>query len=627
MPVSQDPELIARLEQQATRRPGLYRFWLALLAVAGDFTLTIVEVAPWFAVVFFGVVIANRPFFYWMGAVALVFLIWLLRPTFRIKGRELRKAEAPEMFGELEILHRRLRVPGAMQVLLDEEFNASATETRGLFGVLGTCRVLTLGIPLLAILSREGLIAVIAHEFGHFSRRHGRLGHWLYRARVGWMKYAEYVEESDSAFDRAAAWYAKRFVPYFSARSFVHSRQCEYEADADAALVVGSKVFSGALSRIAVIAKLWNEIFPRQLAQWQLDSLTPPSDFHERFAEAAKNSTLLELQPWLDEAMAEQSSWSDTHPSLSARLNSLKEQPFLTSPHDNAGASLLGETWVKVLAEFDAKWSKQVQIDWALEHFRLRHITQELIAADEQTVKIWHTEKQLARARALRPIDPAKGLKELRSLYERNPTDQRIAFACAAALLNENDSLGVEVMERLAKDNPVFRLAAYLRLLAYCGRKGDTEQIDRYSARAKLAARRQQEAFTSFLTSMENGGAAVSSLPTNVRRVLADSINLDRCVAMAWLLEGSAQLPIAINQTSIPVLVHALVLTVDPKALDRYEEDESDIAERYERALTSLLPPDQIGGVRTYFITENIPAIFAPRSDYFLTSTGAIRQA
>ena len=79
----------------------MYRFRLALLAVAGDFTLTIVEVVPWFAVVFFGVVIANRPFFYWMGAVALVFLIWLLRPTFRIKGRELRKAEAPELFGEL----------------------------------------------------------------------------------------------------------------------------------------------------------------------------------------------------------------------------------------------------------------------------------------------------------------------------------------------------------------------------------------------------------------------------------------------------------------------------------------------------------------------------------------------
>jgi len=605
----------------------LYRFRLALLAISGDLTLTIVEVVPWFAVVFFGVVIANRPFFYWMGAVALVFLIWLLRPTFRIKGRELRKAEAPELFGELEILHRRLRAPGAMQVLLDEEFNASATETRGLFGVLGTRRVLTLGVPLLASLSREELIAVIAHEFGHFSRRHGRLGHWLYRARVGWMKYAEYVEESDSAFDRAAAWYAKRFVPYFSARSFVHSRQCEYEADADAALVVGSKVFSGALSRIAVIAKLWNEIFPRQLAQWQLDSLTPPGDFYERFAEAAKNSTLLKLQPWLDEAMAEQSSWSDTHPSLSARLGSLKEQPFLTSPHDNAGASILGETWLKVLAEFDAKWSKRMHVDWVLEHFRRRHITQELITGDEQTVKTWHTEKQLARARALRPIDPVKGLKELCSLYEWNPTDQRIAFACAAALLNENDSRGVGVMERLAKDNPAFRLPTYLRLLAYYGRKGNTEQIDRYSTRAKLAAQRQQEAFTSFLTSMENGRAAASSLPVNVRRVLADSINLDRCVAMAWLLEGSAQLPIAINQTSIPVLVHALVLTVDPKALDRAEEDESDIAERYERALTSLLPPDQIGGVRTYFITENIPAIFTPRSDYFLTSTEAIRQA
>ena len=111
----------------------------------------------------------------------------------------------------------------------DAELNASAAETRGLFGVLGTRRVLTLGVPLLGTLSREELMAVIAHEYGHFSRRHGRLGHWLYRARVGWLRYAEHVDESDSTFYRAAAWYAARFVPYFSARSFVHSRQCEYE--------------------------------------------------------------------------------------------------------------------------------------------------------------------------------------------------------------------------------------------------------------------------------------------------------------------------------------------------------------------------------------------------------------
>ena len=577
----------------------------------GDLALTAVQIAPWFAIIFFGVVIANYTFFYWVGAGALVFFIWVLRPSFRIGGRELHRAEAPGFFAELDALHEKLGVAARMQVLLDDELNASATETRGLLGLLGTQRVLTLGVPLLASVGREELIAVIAHEYGHFSRRHGRLGHWLYRARVGWLKYADYVDESDSAFDKAAAWYAKRFVPYFSARSFVHSRQCEYEADADGALAVGPRVFGAALTRIAVTAEFWSHAFRHEVMKWQEESPTPPSNFHEKFSAAARKAR---LHSFLDKALSEQAGWSDTHPNLSARLAALHEQPHLAESATSAGAALLGVAWPKVLAEFDAKWSRAMQVDWALEHFRLKHITRELLDAHESAAGGWPPGKRLARAKAMRTLEPAKGLEELRRLHESNPSDQRIAFAYASALLHENDANGVPIMERTVKENPVYRMPAYPRLLAYFERSGDRQQIERYSVRRQLAARREGQALERFLTALENGKAVESSLPQNIKRVLGEALGLDPAVAKAWLLEGTIQLEIAANGSSVPMVAHALALAIDPKVLKEREEDEAAVVDRYLRALISLLQVDELTAVRTFFTTESIPVSITSRS-------------
>src|SRR6185295_19361664 len=174
------------------------------------------------------------PMLIWLGVAAIAFFIWVFRPTFSLPDREL-KEPVPKLHAELGALKKKLRVPGHMKIYLDDRLNAAAMQTRGYFGVVGTRSGLILGVPLLLALSREQVLAVVAHEFGHFSRRHGLLGQWLYRARAGWIEYTKQVQQSDSVLDVAAAALAEEFLPYFSARSFVESRQCEYEADADAA--------------------------------------------------------------------------------------------------------------------------------------------------------------------------------------------------------------------------------------------------------------------------------------------------------------------------------------------------------------------------------------------------------
>jgi Zn-dependent protease with chaperone function len=512
----------------------------------------------------------------------MLFFVWVMRPSFRVRGRPVKKTEAPQLFRELEELRDKLRVPGRMEVVLDDKFNAGAAESLGLFGLVGTRRVLMLGVPLLATLNRDELRAVLAHEFGHFSRRHGRFGQWLYRARIGWLKYAAYVSESDSPLESAAIRYAAWFVPYFSVRSFVHSRQCEYEADADGALAVGSKAFAAALTRTAVTAKFEEDAFPRQVEAWQQESPVPPRDFNARFAQAAHDAATTDLAALLEASLDGRSGWSDTHPTLSERLAALHEKPHLAAPGISAGESLLGNAWPAIREEFDAQWTRENGVEWALEHFKLKH-----------------------------RCPPAKALAELRALHESDPSDSEVAFAYAAALLEEDDAAGVTLMARLLQNSPLYRLPGHERLLAYYERRADAPQVQRCQELVKLAARRKQKALTDLLDAKDGGKVTPSSLAANIRHALRDAIALDSAVQKAWLVQGAAELQIAATGASAPAIAHVLVLTLDPQVLANGGEDEPMVRRRYAAALASLVAANEMPVVRTFFTTETVPAVFA----------------
>src|SRR5206468_7437362 len=135
-----------------------------------------------------------------------------------------------------------------------------------------------------------------------------------------------------------------------------------------------------------------------------------------------------------------------------------------------------------VRASANAAWLERVQVDWALEHYRLKHLTGELLDADETAILAWPVERQLARARALRAAEPRRGLEELRRLQRLAPEDPRAAFVFAAALLHEKDDTGAELLKQIAKQHPLFRLPVYQRLLAHYEERGETAEIERYSA-------------------------------------------------------------------------------------------------------------------------------------------------
>lgn len=78
--------------------------------------------------------------------------------------RQLHRDEAPTLFRLIDQVASAIGAPVPHFVTVDAEFNASA----GAFGLLRRRRVLSLGLPLWAVLPSQQRVALLGHELGHF---------------------------------------------------------------------------------------------------------------------------------------------------------------------------------------------------------------------------------------------------------------------------------------------------------------------------------------------------------------------------------------------------------------------------------------------------------------------------
>src|SRR5262249_15500074 len=74
------------------------------------------------------------------------------------------------------------RVPDEIRLVPD--VNAAVLEESRLLGLVGGRRLMYVGLPLLQVLTVGQLRSVLAHELGHYSQSHARLGAVAYRGRV-----------------------------------------------------------------------------------------------------------------------------------------------------------------------------------------------------------------------------------------------------------------------------------------------------------------------------------------------------------------------------------------------------------------------------------------------------------
>lgn len=298
-----------------------------------------------------------------MVILALV-IIWAVLPRwdfFKAPGPELKATEHPALFKGIAELAARCGHPVPKHVYLLHDANAWVTQRGGIMG-FGSKPVMAIGLPLFKLLSEGQLLAVIAHEFGHFVGGDTKLGPWIYKTRQA---IGRTINSINSWVKHAFIWYGNMYLRITQAIS----RQQEFSADALAAQYVGKTAIKSALEKISSEGVKYDTYFNAEVAPLLERGFIP--DIDGGYAQALRNSQFVSNVE--TSFVTGEKSPYDSHPPLAERvaaIEALADVRDLPEQQKPALSLLTGDVAVleRSLYEFilkiqlkDLAWSDSVE--------------------------------------------------------------------------------------------------------------------------------------------------------------------------------------------------------------------------------------------------------------------------
>jgi Zn-dependent protease with chaperone function len=574
---------------------GAQALWYAV--IAGPVTVGVVIGLLWYGTPTLWVAVIA-------GAVFL-FFAWLASPTPTLDGRLVTAAQAPVLFETIERLRVNLDAAPIQRVLLTDELNAAAHQAGRLGLPWPLQQTLILGMPLLAVLRPQEAAAVIAHELGHFSRRHGLFGHWVYRARLMWLALAHPAEPDDSPYGRAVQWFAANFAPWFGRRAFEFSRQCEYEADHDAAQAVSARDLVQALHALDVAVQRVTQWPQRQALQARRHAPNAPSDWWSAML-AGLPQTPFEAAE-VKTTRSRPASGDDTHPSLAQRAAALGVQWVdlqnqLPASSDCAGSAWFGLRWTSELAAMDSAWQQSRQSVWRDDSIHMRHLMRCLEALASSNAS-W-TER-IGFLRALDRVDDVSALA-----FAAGDIDPAVpvasAFLALRARLEGGDAQAAPVLEKLIAREPALAFHVRDALLTHATACADAAQIEKHRALRGRAHRSRLRAVALVHDKIERGELLAPRLNPEALSAFDEQCMADPALYRAWL--GSCDVATSDGRD---FGADVLVLQINPDLMRGADEDEDDVHDRYWRQLDRWTAgPQVLAVVRTCFtIEQGLPSI------------------
>jgi Zn-dependent protease with chaperone function len=489
--------LVNKLDWQARSSPHLYRTKVLLLAVLGNVYAAgaLIGIAAFMV----GAVVALKALAVKVLLVCGVFIGQVLKSLWvkvaPPQGAEAYPFRSPELFAMIDDLRHKLHAPRFHHVLITEEHNAGVIQVPrfGLFG--GHRNYLLLGLPLMKTLSIEQFRAVLAHEFGHLARGHGRFGNWIYRQRLRWAQLLDSLERQPHHGDFLFKPFYNWFSAYFNAYTFPLARANEYEADAASVRLTSPKAVAEALTGADVIAAYLSERYWPKIHR-QADDLPRPemTPFFSMDQQVCADVDPVSAKDWLERAVAAKTSSYNTHPSLTDRLHAIGAKPLLAPPAPGEAADrLLGEAGHDLVEAFDRHWQDAIRPSWEERHRKVqvdRVTVAELDAKCESGAELT-IEEAFTRALLTESVrDQADAaLEQFRALHARAPANPLHCLALGSRLLNRDDDAGIEIIKGAIKMDDQIAVQAAEAMRDYNwrhGRKKDAEGWHDYLlARAK----------------------------------------------------------------------------------------------------------------------------------------------
>ena len=500
--------MVSRLENEARSQPGRYQFKVLLLALLGNVYLgaILLLIVALLAALIASVMVLKAL------AIKLIVVVgaflWIVLKAVWVKisppeGTEIEQEGAPELFGMIDGLRRQLGAPRFHHVLITDDFNAAVVQAPrlGIFG--GHSNYLLIGLPLMKALTPEQFKAVLAHEFGHLAKGHGRASNWIYRQRLRWSRLLGVLEASESQGGFLVRPFLNWFAPYFNAYSFQLARANEYEADATSARLTSPGAAAQALTSVNVVGsylaeRYWPQIH-KQAEEQPQPGFAPYSGMGHRVAAELDDTS---TRGWLEQAMARQTTSDDTHPALSERLKAIGETPRLAPPAPGEAADrLLGAARTAITEGFDQRWKDNIFPSWQQRHREVQEARANLAELNTRHESGAELTLQDAydRARLTESVgnDADAALQQFRVLHERAPDDAVICLSLGGRLLVRDDDNGRAMVERAMQldEDAILRGCELLRDYYLCnGREDETRAWhQRFVERAQLQEAAQKE--------------------------------------------------------------------------------------------------------------------------------------
>lgn len=546
--------MVRRAEALARQSPARYKLGIVLYTLLGYlFILFILFLLFGLAGLVIGSAFLSTALFLILLKKKLIFVlipaIWILLKALWVRfdppvGYTLKLKDFPALEREIRELQGKLKSLKVHDVILTPEFNAAVVQTPRL-GIFGWHRnTLILGLELLLSLSPEQARAVLAHEFGHLSGNHSRFKGWIYRVRTTWDRVTQAYEGIDSWGARLMFKFFNWYSPRFSALTFPLARMNEYEADAVAARITAPETVVEALVTTQVTSRYTDRdywaLFYKKADLLPEPDHTPWSGFAGFINERRLSET--DFTGRLREALARETAYYDTHPSLKDRAAALKVSPHAPAAVEQTAAALwLGDGLQKIIADFDREWMQANREKWQERYRYVSEGRKKLAELEGRTIESLSDDELWSKATLSEELtDDGEALPLYLAMQARYPQSPQAAFAVGRMLYNRGDETCLEQM-RLALANPQLALDACRYAWRFLEERQRMEEARWWEQRYEEQNRILEESRRERAQLIPGEALEKAGLPADYTASLAQALKSIKSVKHAWIARKKLQ--------------------------------------------------------------------------------------
>lgn len=422
--------------------------------------------------------------------IPLLLLTWVIGRSLIVRvprpdGIEVSSRDCPALFVLLEKIASRVHTSVPDTVLIDSEFNAAVIQ-RPVFGFLGTQNILIIGLPLLECLTVNEFGSVLAHELGHLSKSHGRLGLWFYKTRTVWVQLIAQLESKNHFGTFLFNAFARWFYPMFNCYSYVVARHHEIEADKIAASIAGSEITADALKKVEVVSEFLDRHFWPDISIKARQLAAPVENIYKMLSGTIYSNAFLDKSDELYKvAFLKDPNPYDPHPSLAERISFIGANTALTArvTTGTAAKEVLGDIYESLHRTFSKQWKENVQNFW-IDMYKKGNEERKLLSEIETEIRNgkFVAERLYTRARILKAENRIEeALEALRSTVDKFPDAADAHFALGYELLEKNDTSGVSHLLYAMKKDDLLTGEVCSRLIEYYGSIGRQREKEQYA--------------------------------------------------------------------------------------------------------------------------------------------------